>query len=277
MTIAKPVLDYQQAATTNGFIEGYNTMDALASLAFGITIIRALQGMGIHDEDQIAKNTVKSGLLTMVLCGGIYLGIIALGTMSLNRFGISENGGIALTQIVQSYFGKVGLIFMALMTLLAVFTSAMGLIASFAQDFSVRFPKIGYKGWLRITTLLSFITANFGLDTIIAWTMPFLMILYPLSMAMIIPALCSAFFQNRRIVYQLTTIFTAIPALFDGIKALPIQNHLTTNLTNWYVHTIPFASSGVGFILPAISGFIIGVLYCLIFKQRTELDPSLSN
>ncbi|EOS7839406.1 branched-chain amino acid transport system II carrier protein [Enterococcus hirae] len=274
---AKPVLDYQQAATTKGFIEGYNTMDALASLAFGITIIRALQGMGIHDEDQIAKNTVKSGLLTMVLCGGIYLGIIALGTMSLNRFGISENGGIALTQIVQSYFGKVGLIFMALMTLLAVFTSAMGLIASFAQDFSVRFPKIGYKGWLRITTLLSFITANFGLDTIIAWTMPFLMILYPLSMAMIIPALCSAFFQNRRIVYQLTTIFTAIPALFDGIKALPIQNHLTTNLTNWYVHTIPFASSGVGFILPAISGFIIGVLYCLIFKQRTELDPSLSN
>lgn len=94
--------------------------------------------MGIHDEDQIAKNTVKSGLFTMVLCGGIYLGIIALGTMSLNRFGISENGGIALTQIVQSYFGKVGLIFIALMTLLAVFTSAMGLIASFAQDFSVR-------------------------------------------------------------------------------------------------------------------------------------------
>lgn len=51
-------------------------MDALASLAFGITIIRALQGMGIHDEDRIAKNTVKSGLLTMVLCGGNYWGLL---------------------------------------------------------------------------------------------------------------------------------------------------------------------------------------------------------
>ena len=53
---------------------------------------------------------------------------------------------------------------MGTMTILAVFTTAIGLIASFAQDFSVRFPILSYKGWLRVTTILSFTTANFGFE-----------------------------------------------------------------------------------------------------------------
>ncbi|EPH97696.1 branched-chain amino acid transport system II carrier protein [Enterococcus faecalis 13-SD-W-01] len=262
---------YNHAATINGFLEGYNTMDALAALAFGITIIRTLQSMGIRDQSEISKNTIKSGALAMILSGGVYLGIIALGAMSLNRFSLADNGGIALTQIVQAYFGKPGLIFMSIMTFLAVFTSAMGLLASFAQDFSVRFTFFSYKGWLRITTILSFITANFGLDTIIAWTMPFLMILYPLAMALIIPALFSSFFKNDRIVYQITTIFVVLPALMDGIKALPIQSHFTLSLSSWYSHAIPFASMGLGWIVPAIVGLIVGLAGHFIFSRNKQL------
>ncbi len=257
-----PVAAYQHRAITNGFLEGYNTMDALAALAFGVTIIRSLQGMGVHKEASLAKHTIKAGFLAMVLCGTIYLGIIALGAMSLTRFTISENGGIALTQLIQAYFGKIGLVFMGAITILAVFTTAIGLIASFAQDFSVRFPILSYKRWLRVTTIVSFITANFGLDTIISWTMPFLMILYPLAMAMILPALCSNLFKNRRIVYQATTIFTVVPALLDGIRALPVQNSFTSTLTSWYIHTVPFAADGIGFILPTIGGFLVGLVLC---------------
>ena len=251
-------------------------MDALAALAFGVTIIRSLQGMGIHKEDAIAKNTIKTGSLAMLLCGGIYLGIIALGSMSLTRFTVSENGGIALTQIIQAYFGKAGLALMGTMTILAVFTTAIGLIASFAQDFSVRFPILSYKGWLRVTTILSFTTANFGLNTIISWTMPFLMLLYPLAMAMILPALCSSLFKNRKIVYQMTTLFTVIPALLDGIKALPVQNSFTSALTSWYTHTIPFAANGLGFILPTFAGFILGLLLCL-FEKNYSYQKTISS
>ena len=271
-----PIATYQHGATTNGFLEGYNTMDALAALAFGVTIIRSLQGMGIHKEDAIAKNTIKTGSLAMLLCGGIYLGIIALGSMSLTRFTVSENGGIALTQIIQAYFGKAGLALMGTMTILAVFTTAIGLIASFAQDFSVRFPILSYKGWLRVTTILSFTTANFGLNTIISWTMPFLMLLYPLAMAMILPALCSSLFKNRKIVYQMTTLFTVIPALLDGIKALPVQNSFTSALTSWYIHTIPFAANGLGFILPTFAGFILGLLFCL-FEKNYSYQKTISS
>lgn len=37
---------YVHNAVTNGFLEGYNTMDALAGLAFGVTVVTAVRSMG---------------------------------------------------------------------------------------------------------------------------------------------------------------------------------------------------------------------------------------
>lgn len=254
------------AASSNGFLEGYNTMDALAALAFGITIVRTLRSIGIKEELEIANSTMKSGALAMLLTSLIYMGIIALGAMSISKFPLSENGGIALTQIIQVYFGPVGMLFMSILTLLAVFTSAMGLIASFAQDFSTVFPKLDYAGWLKVTTILSFITANFGLNTIIAWTMPFLMILYPLAMALIIPGLFAPSFNNDPFVYRMTTGFVALPALLDGLGALPVKSQLIHQLEGMYTRIIPFASQGLGWVCPTI----IALVAALLLRNKNE-------
>ena len=45
---------YQQEALTKGIIEGYNTMDALASLAFGIIVIHTLSDLGLKNPKDIA-------------------------------------------------------------------------------------------------------------------------------------------------------------------------------------------------------------------------------
>lgn len=37
---------YKAGAFTNGFLQGYNTMDALAGLAFGVTVVTAIKFMG---------------------------------------------------------------------------------------------------------------------------------------------------------------------------------------------------------------------------------------
>ena len=36
------------SAFFTGFLEGYNTMDALASLAFGIVVVQVIQGLGVE-------------------------------------------------------------------------------------------------------------------------------------------------------------------------------------------------------------------------------------
>ena len=63
-------------------------------------------------------------------------------------------------------------------------STAIGLVVAFAQDFHKRFPKISYRTFLTFNCLLSFAIANFGLTTIIAWSTPVLMFLYPLAIAL---------------------------------------------------------------------------------------------
>lgn len=41
--------DYLAAPLTNGFLQGYNTLDALAALTFGITVVTAIKGFKIKE------------------------------------------------------------------------------------------------------------------------------------------------------------------------------------------------------------------------------------
>lgn len=74
MTMA-PEEGYESGALFTGFLEGYNTMDALAALAFGIVVIEVIRGLGVEQPGQIAKDTVKAGifsrsLMARDLCAG---------------------------------------------------------------------------------------------------------------------------------------------------------------------------------------------------------------
>src|SRR5699024_10462968 len=44
---------YETQAFSNGFLEGYNTLDALAALAFGVVIISTLRNMGVTEPKEI--------------------------------------------------------------------------------------------------------------------------------------------------------------------------------------------------------------------------------
>ena len=50
-----PSAAYADHPFTTGFLEGYNTMDALAGLAFGIIIVNVIRSLGVSDSRQTAK------------------------------------------------------------------------------------------------------------------------------------------------------------------------------------------------------------------------------
>ena len=86
---------YKHSALVNGFLEGYNTMDALAGLAFGVTVVTAVRGMGQKDAKSVSKVVAKSGVVAVAAIGLIYLLLILMGAMSLGKFNVSDNGGVA--------------------------------------------------------------------------------------------------------------------------------------------------------------------------------------
>lgn len=97
----------------------------------------------------------------------IYTALIVLGVASLTQLKLADNGGIALMQIIQHYFGTSGSILNGILVILDVFTTAVGLLFSFAQDMHLIFNKSSYNSWLIISSAGSFLTANLGLTNII--------------------------------------------------------------------------------------------------------------
>ena len=95
----EPADAYTSGALFNGAIEGYGTMDAIAGLAFGIVIINIVRDMGIDKDDDVARETLKAGVFTGILMAIIYALTIIMGAQSRGLFELSDNGGIALTQI----------------------------------------------------------------------------------------------------------------------------------------------------------------------------------
>ena len=262
---------YQSASFFNGFIEGYNTMDALAGLAFGYTIVSAVRQLGKTSAKSNAKVTARAGVLATGAIGIIYIGLIWLGATTLNHFKISQEGGTVFNQIVTYYLGDLGHALLATLVTLTCLTTAVGLIAAFAQDFHRSFNKISYHGWLTIMTIVSFITANFGLDTIISWSTPMLMFLYPIAMVLIILSISGSLFDRNSIVYFCGILFTIIPAILDMIASFPpivSQQSWALQLKAFQLKFLPFADIGMDWVIPAIIGLVIGLILHFMKKEK---------
>ena len=262
------------SAFFSSFIEGYGTMDAIAGLAFGIVVIDVIRRMGVDNDDAVAVDVLGSGTLTGILMAVIYVVTILMGTQSRGLFEISDNGGIALTQIAGHYFGGVGQIILAVTITFACLKTSIGLVTSCSETFvKMTHGKISYKLWAILFTLFSFAVSNVGLSAIIEYSIPMLMLIYPPAIALIILAFAGKLFRHDRAVYVSVMIFTWAAAIFDFFKTLPagVQTALRLDIpVGLAKRYLPLFNLNLGWLLPAVIGFVIGMAIHLSKRSRAN-------
>ena len=205
-----------------GFLEGYNTMDALASLAFGIIVVQVIRDLGVQEPGAIAGSTVRAGVMSCLLMALIYVAVAIVGAQSRGALPAAANGGVAFAQIARYYLGNTGLIVLAATVTLACLKTAVGLITGCAETFSALFKKgPSYKAWAITFSAVSLVFANLGLDAIIKYSVPVLMLLHPIAIMLIVLTLCGKLFKNDPVVFRWTITFTAIASIYDMFAALP--------------------------------------------------------
>ena len=272
----EPVEAYATGTSSffSSFIEGYGTMDAIAGLAFGIVVVDVIRRMGVDNDDAVAVDVLGSGALTGILMAVIYIVTILMGTQSRGLFEISDNGGIALTQIAGHYFGGVGQIILAVTITFACLKTSIGLVTSCSETFvKMTHGKISYKLWAIVFTLFSFAVSNVGLSAIIEYSIPVLMLIYPPATALIILAFAGKLFRHDRAVYLSTMIFTWAAAIFDFFKTLPagvrtaLRLDAPVELAKRY---LPLFDLNLGWLLPAVAGFVIGMAIHLSRRGRAK-------
>ena len=262
VSAAAPVGAYVADAFAAGFLEGYNTMDALAGLAFGIIVVDAIRRLGVAEPGQVAKSTVGAGVFSALLMGLIYVLVAVMAAQSRGLFEPAANGGEALAQIARHYFGSAGALILAATVTVACLKTAVGLVSSCGEAFVQMFPRgPRYPVWATGFCLFSFAIANLGLDAILAWTAPVLMFLYPLSIVLILLTLFGRLFGNHRTVPAWTVGFTIPAAVLDLVCALPQGSAAArllapvAGLARW----LPLADKGFGWVAPALAGLLIGL------------------
>lgn len=265
---------YVSASFFKGFTEGYNTMDALASLAFAIIVVRSIKDLGIKEPGNIAIHTVKAGMVSILLMSVIYASLAYLGTTSISQFEMSPNGGIALAQISRHYFGDFGSVLLALIITIGCLKTAIGLITACSETFKEMFPNtFSYKAYVIIFTVFACFAANLGLTQLIALSIPILMFLYPLAIAIIILGLISPLFKDRQVVYVTTTVFTIFVSIADMLNAMPenIKNlNFIQNILLLYKKNLPFFDLGMGWGIPMIAGLIVGLIISAVTKPNSK-------
>ena len=256
--VPQPAYGDAPTAVLQGFLDGYNTMDALASVVFAILVIDFVRLSGATSRAVITKTVMEVGAIAVGLLGIVYVFIANIGATSVERFGLFETGAPVLSVSANYLFGEFGQIILAIIVLLACLSTSIGLITSCGTYFHKLTPKISYKLYVVIFSVAAFGLSMFGLKTIISAAIPVLMLLYPLTIVIILLALLHNVFGGRRCVYVWTVAFTMISALMTGLETAGIA---PTALEQLFAQYIPFQSAGMGWVSFAVLGFVVGLIH----------------
>lgn len=247
----------------NGIKSGYQTMDVLAALAFGIIILKSAQEKGYSDERESSKMIGAAAVIAGVLLLIVYFGLTYLGATSASLFSMDISRAELVIGIVQRLLGKTGLVIFAVVVALACMTTAVALVSSAASFFEkLTKGRLSYAVLVTVICVSSAVISNLGLDRIVAVASPILDIVYPPTLVLI----ALSWFGDRlsRGVYRWAVIGALIASVLSTISLYGVSVPI--------VNTLPMASLGLGWIVPAA---VFGLVAYVIGRLRKMRKKSL--
>ena len=259
-SIVNPHVD-SSFVIVNGIKSGYQTMDVLAALAFGIIILKSAQEKGYSDARESSKMIRAAAVIAGVLLLIVYFGLTYLGATSASLFSLGISRAELVIGIVERLLGKVGLVIFAVVVALACMTTAVALVSSAASFFEkLTKGRLSYATLVIIICVSSAVISNLGLDRIVAVASPILDIVYPPTLVLI----ALSWFGDRlsRGVYRWAVVGALISSVLSTLSLYGVSVPI--------VNTLPLASLGLGWIVPAAGFGIVAYVISRLRKMRKK-------
>ena len=242
-----------------GIAAGYQTMDVLAAVIFGIIILKSARDKGYTDPKAQARVVAGAGLVAGAALLVVYLGLTYLGVTTSRFFNLSVLRTFLVVSIVRNLMGNAGIVLFSIVVALACVTTAVALVSSAASYFSkLSGGRLRYTWLVVAICLFSAAAANLGLDQIVSIAAPILSIVYPPTLVLI----CLSFF-DRRIqsdwVYRMAALGALVFSLLETAASFGLDIPLLSRM--------PLASLGFGWVVPAE---VCGALGALIGRSRSS-------
>ena len=244
--------------TVNGIKSGYQTMDVLAAMAFGIIILSSADEKGYTDSKSAAKMIGIAAALSGVLLLIVYFGLTYLGATASTVFPTDISRANLLIGIVELLLGKAGLIIFAIVIALACITTAVALVSSAASFFAkLANDKISYSVFVVVICVSSAVISNLGLDMIIAIATPVLDIVYPPMLVLIL----LSWFGDK--LHKSVYVSSVAGSLIASVLATASLYGMNVPV----IDSLPLASLGLGWLTPAA---VFGLVAYLVSKVKFQ-------
>jgi len=252
---------------SDGMLNAYNTMNAIAALLFGGWVLHELKIRNIKTKEDQNTNLNVIGFSTAVLLGITSTALVYLGASSGSSFP-DASIGVLSTKIAQGLLGQIGLFSFAVIMAFSCLTTAAAIISMAGDMFSeMTNGKLNYRVTVALSTIIGFTLGLVGLSRIVKYTVPWLVLLYPSIIIIILSALYYKFDKIRK-----SVTVGVIVALFFGLGDMLCFYGITSNFITKISSGLPLGGQGLGWFLPTI---IIMVIAQLIFKPKIEEGKSL--
>ena len=257
------------AGFSQGFTNGYLTMDAIAAIAFSMIVVNAVKATGITHANKIFRQTLLAGIIAAVALMFIYISLGFIGNhMAVPQEKVAsliandQNiGTYLLTTMASAGFGAFGKYLLGIIVALACLTTACGLIVSVSEYFNRIFPRISYKTYVIIFTLVSFILANQGLNSVITMSVPVLSIVYPVAITSVLLILLARFIPTKPIAQQIPV---AVVSIISILSVIHTQGWFKLSL----IDNLPLKDYSLEWFPIAVITTIIGYIVAPLFKKQ---------
>jgi LIVCS family branched-chain amino acid:cation transporter len=260
--VAEPA--YVAAPFSQGFINGYLTMDTLGALVFGIVIVNAIRSRGVESPRLITRYAIIAGLIAGLGLALVYISLFRLGSDSHAVAAGATNGAAVLHAYVQHTFGTLGSSFLAVLISLACLVTAVGLTCACAEYFSRVLP-LSYKALVFLLAAFSLLVSNLGLTKLIQFSIPVLTAIYPPCIALVALSFCKDFWHEQgRIVAPVMLVAFLIGAV-DAVKGSALGVHLPDALAH-----LPLSEQGLAWLIPSLITLLVAFVVDRMLGKRAE-------
>ena len=229
-------------AAVTGIKAGYQTMDALAALPFGIIVLQSVTAKGYDSGRKQFRVVGGAAVLAGVLLLCVYMGLAYLGATVSAQYTSDIGRAQLIMALVEALMGKVGVILFGVVVGLACVTTAIALTSSAAAYFAeLCRGKVSYKVFVIAICVFSAVVSNLGLDRIVAVAAPVLDVIYPPTLVLIFISLLAPHLPDR------ISRGAAIGALLTSVLCTLTANGVAIPL----VESLPLYDLGLSWLIPA--------------------------
>lgn len=257
--------DYVANPGIKGLLEGYNTMDTFGALMFGMLIIDVLRDKGVTDKTLQTRYLIRAGVIAAVGLAFVYVSLFQLGATSGGLMVNPTNGGEIVALYVSKLFGSAGQLILAAIVSLACLTTAVGLTSACADFFHTLWPRLSYRALVVVMCATCALVANVGLSTLIALSIPVLVAIYPVAIALVAMTFLKDYYAHPRLAFRLVLLVSMLFGALDGLKTAGVN----LDLFNF----LPLFSLGLAWILPTLVAMVLAWLprqpVCGLAEEQT--------